>query len=83
MEIITVEGTELSELLRTLRSELREDHDAIHTMRVSVQGGRVMFKVNEGAWTAGYGTTPPSPQNYCVCCVRNECECEGARLASE
>lgn len=56
MKIIKITGTELSELLRTLRAELREDRGAIHTLRVATDNGEFKLKVNEGMWTPGYGT---------------------------
>jgi hypothetical protein len=56
MQIVTVTGTELSELLRTLRSALRTDQnrDAIHTLQVAVYTDGIRFKFNEGAWSRGY-----------------------------
>ena len=31
------------------------DTDDIHTVRVSIQNGQVMFKVNSGVWTPSLG----------------------------
>jgi hypothetical protein len=57
VQVVEVTGSELSGLLRLLRSELRESGGAVHTFRVSVQGGGVMFKFNEGGWTHVFGTS--------------------------
>lgn len=53
--IVTVTGTELTYLLRTLRDELRERQNAITALHVAVDEGTVKFKFNEGMWTVGYG----------------------------
>lgn len=60
-QIVEVTGTELSELLRVLRSELRESRAAIHTVRVAVDADRVMVKFNEGTWSRAYGNQPSLP----------------------
>ena len=57
MNVVEITGSELSELLRHLRSELRESDTAIHTLRVAldVNGAMVMVKFNEGMWSVPFG----------------------------
>ena len=50
MDIITLEGKSLRDLL----AELTYDLAGVHTVRVASDGDGVKFKVNEGMWSPGY-----------------------------
>ena len=48
MEIITLDGRVLAELLAEVAS------GGVHTVRVARDGDTVKIKVNEGCWSPGY-----------------------------
>jgi len=56
MDIITARGTELSDLLHVLRTIVAEHAEAVHTLRIAIDGDEVKFKVNEGIWSPGFGS---------------------------
>jgi hypothetical protein len=52
MDIITMEGQALADLLADLTYDLEHEH--VHTVRVARDGDTVKYKVNEGVWSPPY-----------------------------
>lgn len=61
MEIYQLSYAETRALMVKLQDALEYDHRARTTLRVSVDGGGVKFKINEGMWTAPMGQRERCP----------------------